>query len=204
MKIITIQISVAALAVLALAGCGEAGRAAAAPTVTQTVIKWKTRTMTEPGPTVTKTVYRPVPAQQGGGSSGSAAGGNQVIVRLNGSGTQNTPTFTTPSRWHLSWSYWGCPGGTSNFAVDEYNADGSPDPSGVSVNELGTGRGPVATYAYGDAGTHYLSVNTEGCSWSLVPVTGLAGESCAPARSSANARDYRGRVGAMTTAAQWA
>lgn len=46
------------------------------------------------------------------------------------------------------------------------------DPSGVSVNELGTGRGPVATYAYGDAGAHYLSVNTEGCHWSLVPVTG--------------------------------
>jgi hypothetical protein len=44
--------------------------------------------------------------------------------------------------------------------------------NGVSVNELGTGRGPVATYAYGDAGTHYLSVNTEGCQWSLVPVTG--------------------------------
>ena len=27
----------------------------------------------------------------------------------------------------------------------------------------------MATYAYGDAGSHYLSVNTEGCSWSLVP-----------------------------------
>ena len=71
----------------------------------------------------------------------------------------------------LSWSYWGCPGGTSNFQVTEYNTDGSPDLNGVTVNELGTGRGPVATYAYGDSGTHYLSVNTEGCSWSLVPVT---------------------------------
>jgi hypothetical protein len=74
--------------------------------------------------------------------------------------------------WHLSWSYWGCPDGTSNFQVTEYNSDGSIDINGISVNELGTGRGPVATYAYGDADTHYLSVNTEGCSWSLVPVTG--------------------------------
>ncbi len=56
--------------------------------------------------------------------------------------------------------------------MDEYNTDGSPDSNGISVNELGSGRGPVATYAYGDAGRHYLSVITEGCHWSLVPVTG--------------------------------
>jgi hypothetical protein len=56
--------------------------------------------------------------------------------------------------------------------VDEHNADGSLDINGISVNELGSGRGPVATHAYGDAGTHYLSVNTEGCHWSLVPVSG--------------------------------
>ncbi len=31
--------------------------------------------------------------------------------------------------------------------------------------------GPVATYAYADAGTHYWSVDTEGRGWSLVPVT---------------------------------
>ena len=55
--------------------------------------------------------------------------------------------------------------------VTEYNADGSIDLNGITVNELGTGRGPVATYAYGDAGSHYFSVNTEGCDWSLVPVT---------------------------------
>ena len=65
----------------------------------------------------------------------------------------------------------GLPCGTSNFQVTEYNADGSIDLNGISVNELGNGRGPVATNAYGDAGIHYLSVNTEGCSWSLVPVT---------------------------------
>ncbi len=49
--------------------------------------------------------------------------------------------------------------------MEEYNSDGLLDPNDVSVNELGTGRGPVATYAYGDGGTrYYFSVNSEGCS----------------------------------------
>lgn len=170
-------VAAAGLTALALAGC-TAGNAAPVPTVTvtHTVIKWKTQTITVPAPTVTKTVTKTktvyVQASgQAGGSPAPAPGANQIIVRFNGSGTQNTPSFTTPDSWHLSWSYWGCPSGTSNFQVIEYNADGSLDPNGVLVNELGTGRGPVATYTYGDAGTHYLSVNTEGCSWSLVPVT---------------------------------
>jgi hypothetical protein len=177
MKITTSMISAACAGALvaAVTGCGSLGtRPAAAPTVTHTVTKLATPAATTPAPTVTvtKTIYRQPAGQQGGGSAGPAGGANQIIVRFSGTGTQNTPSFTTPDRWRLSWAYWGCPGGASNFAVDEYNADGSPDFSGISVNELGTGRGPVATYAYGDAGTHYLSVNTEGCSWSLVPVTG--------------------------------
>ena len=178
--IITIS-AAAAIVVLALAGCGSLpSHPAAAPTVTHTVIQSQTAapaptvTITQsqtaaPAPTVTITQSQTptIPSQPSAGS-----GANQVIVRLGGTGTQNTQTFTTPSNWHLSWSYWGCPGSTSNFIVSEYNADGSMDLNGISVNELGTGRGPVATYGYGDAGTHYLSVNTEGCSWSLVPVTG--------------------------------
>lgn len=54
--------------------------------------------------------------------------------------------------------------------MTEYNTDGTPDFGGASVNELGSGRGPVATYAYGDAGQHYLSVNSE-CDWQVVVVT---------------------------------
>jgi hypothetical protein len=187
----------AGMTALTLAGCtaGSAGNAAPAPTVrvthtvtyarpvteTQTITAPApavTRTVTAPAPAVTQTVSAPASGQAGGGGStsggspASSPGANQVIVRFNGSGTLNTASFTTADTWHLSWSYWGCPGGTSNFIVTEYNADGSIDPNGISVNELGTGRGPVATFAYGDAGTHYLSVSTEGCSWSLVPVTG--------------------------------
>lgn len=175
MKTAAAGLAVAGLAVAGLfaAGCGSAQPGAAArPTVTIT----KSRTVTAspaPVPTVTitklktRTIYRPR-----AGTGGSASGHNQVIVRFSGTGTQNTPAFTTPASWHLSWAYWGCPDGRSNFQVDEHNADGSLDLNGVSVNELGRGRGPVATYAYGDPGRHYLEVNTEGCNWSLVPVTG--------------------------------
>ena len=166
MKTITAITGAAGLAAVAVAGCGSAASHQAAPAVTHTVIEWKTQIVTAPGPTATGTAYAPASVQPS-----PSPGANKVIVRFNGSGTQNTPSFATPNGWHLSWAYWGCPSGTSNFSVDEYNTDGSLDPNGISVNELGTGRGPVATYAYGDAGTHYLSVNTEGCSWSLVPVT---------------------------------
>lgn len=138
--------------------------ATAAPAPTVTI---KQSQIPAPTVTITQSETPAVPSQPP-----ASSGANQVIVRLGGTSTQNTQTFTTPGNWHLSWSYWGCPGGTSNFIVSEYNADGSMDFNGISVNELGTGRGPVATYAYGDAGTHYFSVNTEGCSWSLVPVTG--------------------------------
>ena len=170
MKRITIMISTAALAALAAAGCAT-GKPGAAPTVTPTVTRPARPATAAPAPTVTITsTGNGSPSEPPASSPGSPRAG-QVIARFTGSGTQNTAPFTTPGSWALSWAYWDCPNGKSNFAVTEYNADGSIDPNGVSVNELGTGRGPVATYAYGDAGRHYLSVNTEGCKWSLVPVT---------------------------------
>jgi hypothetical protein len=159
----------AVLTLLALGGCAASGHPTAISTVTHTVVEVRTKVVTTPAPTVTVT---PQPTATVSSSPPASSGASQIIARFSGTGTQNTPTFSTPSSWHLSWSYRACPGGTSNFQVTEYNSDGSIDLNGISVNELGTGRGPVATYAYGDAGTHYLSVNTEGCSWSLVPVTG--------------------------------
>jgi hypothetical protein len=142
-------------------------RSVAGPTVTRTVpgptVTQTVQVQARPQPTVTKTVYKT-------GSPGQ--GGTSILTRFNGAGTQNTGHFTVPDSWHLSWSYWGCPFAPANFQVTEYNSDGSMDFNGVSVNELGSGRGPEATYAYGDGGTHYFSINTEGCSWSLAVVTG--------------------------------
>lgn len=104
-------------------------------------------------------------------ASPSADQAPRVIARFNGSGAENTAPFTVPDSWHLSWEYWGCNGGTGNFIVEENNTDGSSDFNGITVNELGSADGPVATYAYGDAGTHYFSVDSE-CSWSLAVVVG--------------------------------
>src|SRR5439155_8085843 len=115
---------------------------APAPTVTHTVTKQPPAPAATPSPTVTITnTVSGSPSGQQGNSSGSSGKG-QVIVRFGGSGTQNTASFTTPSDWALSWAYWGCPDGRSNFIVTEYNADGSIDLNGISVDELGTGRGP--------------------------------------------------------------
>ena len=84
-----------------------------------------------------------------------------VIARFAGSGIENTPRFRTSGTWLLRWSYncanFGQPG---NFAVLE---DG--EAGGVAVNELGT-HGHGKTYGYGDAGRHYLEVDSE-CHWSM-------------------------------------
>ena len=172
MKMATTAISTVALAALAVTGCAT-GRPGPAPTITHTVTKRAPVATITPAPTVTITNTASPPSGQPS-SPPASPGAGQVIVRFSGSGTQSTASFATPASWALAWAYWGCPNGKSNFVVTEYNADGSIDPNGVSVNELGTGRGPVATHAYGDAGRHYLSVTTEGCHWSLVPVTVLA------------------------------
>jgi hypothetical protein len=93
----------------------------------------------------------------------SAAATSSVIATFSGSGIQNTTQFTAPGTWKLDWTY-DCSsfGSNGNFIVDE---DGGNDFGGASVNELGAG-GSGSTMAYNDAGTHYLSVNSE-CSWTL-------------------------------------
>jgi hypothetical protein len=164
----TILAAPAVLLILAASSCASqggstataakhsaAGAAAAAPQ--------NTTPAAAPSP-VTSALATPPP-------SPSPTQAPQVTARFNGSGTENTQPFTVPDSWHLSWAYWACDSGTGNFIVNEDNTDGSADFNGISVNELGAGRGPVATYAYGDAGTHYFSVDSE-CSWSLAVVIG--------------------------------
>lgn len=164
------------LAALTLAACsGSASSHPAAgpgkkPGATVTVTAPPATTTTPPA-TVTVTAPASVPAAPTATTT-HRPHADQVIARFNGTGDKNTPPFTVPASWHLSWAYWGCPNPPDNFIVTEMNTDGSSDLNGISINELGSGRGPVATYAYGDAGQHYFSVNTEGCSWSLAIVTG--------------------------------
>ena len=102
-----------------------------------------------------------------GTASPPAAGGPGVLVRFSGSGAKTTRRFTVPGsgNWELKWSY-DCAslGSKGHFAVTEDQAG----TTGVTVNELGLhGRG--VTHAYGDAGRHYLVVNSE-CGWRLTAV----------------------------------
>ena len=102
-----------------------------------------------------------------GTASPPAAGGPGVLARFSGSGAKTTRRFTVPGsgNWELKWSY-DCAslGSKGHFAVTEDQAG----TTGVTVNERGLhGRG--VTHAYGDAGRHYLVVNS-GCAWRLTAV----------------------------------
>jgi len=87
----------------------------------------------------------------------------KTVATFSGSGIQNTPQFTVTSTWVLSYAF-DCSsfGYKGNFQVFE---DGGADFSGVTVNDLAMSKS-ASTYAYNDAGTHYLKVNSE-CSWSM-------------------------------------
>jgi len=98
-----------------------------------------------------------------------AAATGRVLATFTGNGIETTARFTVPrsGNWELKWSY-SCAslGSRGNFIVDE---DNDSNLNGVAVNELGTG-GSGITHAYGDAGSHYLDVNSE-CDWSMSAVS---------------------------------
>ncbi len=85
-----------------------------------------------------------------------------VLATFSGTGIENTGRFTVGGTWKLDWRY-DCSafGSSGNFIVNE---DASPA-GAVQVNELGH-EGHGATFGYSDAGTHFLSVDSE-CSWSV-------------------------------------
>ena len=86
-----------------------------------------------------------------------------TVATFTGSGIQNTPKFTVTATWKLVYSF-SCAsfGQAGNFIVDE---DGGSDFNGVSVNDMAMSKS-ASTWAYGDAGSHYLGINSE-CSWKV-------------------------------------
>jgi hypothetical protein len=158
---------VAALIIgVAIGSSGSSGNStpAAAPTVRVTV----TATVAAPAKAKAKSARKTAakaaasPAPSASASKAPAAGG-QTVATFSGSGIKNTAQFTVTDNWKLAYTY-DCSGagGSGNFIVNE---DGGNDFSGAQVNELGAG-GSSSTMVYGDAGTHYLSVNSE-CSWTM-------------------------------------
>jgi hypothetical protein len=98
-----------------------------------------------------------------GGRSAPAGGAHDVLRTFAGTGNRITSQFTVAaahSRWELRWSYQ-C---TGNASADRLIImEGNAARSGVSVDAAGA-EGQGTTWAYSDAGTHYLVVTTN-CAW---------------------------------------
>jgi hypothetical protein len=112
----------------------------------------------------------PVPAAGGAATQAAApaaakspAPAAKTVATFTGSGTQNTAKFTVTSTWKLSYSF-DCSGFgyAGNFVVSE---DGGSDLGGASVDDLAMSKAS-STWAYDDAGTHYLAIDSE-CSWTV-------------------------------------
>lgn len=93
----------------------------------------------------------------------------QTLLSVSGNGDYNTAKFTVGGSgdYDVQWTYSeGSFGQSVNF---DFEADNYGDYNFSGPNQLGTG-GSGVTHIYGDAGTHYLSVLSEGA-WTLKVVT---------------------------------
>ena len=118
-------------------------------------------TGSSPGSTVAASA--PAPASSAAAAKPAKA---RTVVTFSGSGQESTPKFTVTSTWKLDYSF-NCAtfGQAGNFAVLE---DGGSDLSGVTVNVLATSK-TASSWAYGDAGSHYLEIDSE-CSWTVTVI----------------------------------
>lgn len=117
-----------------------------------------------------KSSKQSVPANPDNSQSSSSAPAQtvtmpQTLLKLSGSGTKTTQSFTAAKNWDLNWSY-DCSnfGNQGNFVVTTYNDSGSPSFSNAPVNQLGSSDSGVEHYHNG--GTFYLEVNSE-CKWNI-------------------------------------
>lgn len=98
----------------------------------------------------------PAPAQH------AKAATAKTVATFKGDGVQSTPQFTVTSNWKLDYSF-DCSsfGYAGNFIVMEDGGLGGA----MDVNTLAMSKSS-SSYAYGDAGQHYIKVDSE-CSWTL-------------------------------------
>jgi hypothetical protein len=95
------------------------------------------------------------------GSKQRAAAGGRVVATFSGSGITNTARFTVSSTWRLDYSFnCGALGQAGNFIVMEDGSFGA-----MAVDELAESK-TGSSYAYSDAGPHYLEIDSE-CSWTV-------------------------------------
>lgn len=94
-----------------------------------------------------------------GQSSPPASATMQTVATFTGSGDNTTAKFAVSGTWELGYTF-----DCSGFG-DEGNFQVYEDGSKVMVNDLAESKN-ATTYAYDDAGTHYLQVNSE-CDWTV-------------------------------------
>lgn len=87
-----------------------------------------------------------------------------TVATFHGSGAQTTPPFTVAATWKLSYSF-DCSnfGYKGNFQVYEEGSDGAM--KNILANDLAMSK-TGSSWAYGDAGTRHLNVNSE-CDWTV-------------------------------------
>ena len=149
---------------MAIGSSGNSNASASSPTPGPTVTVTATvqAAAITATPTATKTTAPPK-------ATAPPKPASNVVMTFKGSGIKNSPKFTTGDDWTISYTY-DCShdGGEGNFIVEIYT-DGEMDFGPGGVNELGR-KGSDSSPVYGDAGQHYLSVNSE-CSWTVKVTT---------------------------------
>jgi hypothetical protein len=86
----------------------------------------------------------------------------KTVATFSGSGVQSTPPFTVTSTWRLDYKF-DCSsfGYKGNFIVmEDGGLTGAMDVNALAMTKSGT------SYAYNDAGQHYIKVDSE-CAWTL-------------------------------------
>jgi hypothetical protein len=104
----------------------------------------------------------PVQAVAPARPAAKAAAVAKAVATFSGSGTQSTPPFTVTSTWRLDYKF-DCSsfGYKGNFLVMEDGGfGGAMDVNTLAMSKAGT------SYAYNDAGQHYIKIDSE-CSWSI-------------------------------------
>lgn len=86
----------------------------------------------------------------------------KTVATFSGSGVQSTPPFTVTASWRLDYNF-DCSsfGYAGNFIImEDGGLAGAMDVNTLAMTKSGT------SYAYNDAGQHYIKVDSE-CSWSI-------------------------------------
>ncbi len=86
----------------------------------------------------------------------------KTVATFSGNGVQSTPPFIVTSTWRLDYKV-DCSGfgAAGNFIVmEDGGLAGAMDVNALAMSKSGT------SYAYNDAGHHYIKIDSE-CSWSI-------------------------------------